>query len=509
MSRSLNSAKNLIAGLGITLIMTLVGFFTRKIFVDTIGVEYLGLNGLLSNILGMMTLLEGGFGASVVYNLYKPVAEDNKPEILALLQLYRKVYRYFAFGAFGFGLAIFPFIGYFIEDVGNLEYLRVVYFIFLFNSLIQYFTAYKWSLINVNQKNYKLATINLTYQLVQSFSKIAVLYYTKNYILYLLVESACGIILNIAIVNKANKMFPYVINAPKYQVKPETKRNIITNMKALFLHSLGGYFMHSTDNIVMSASIGVAVVGLYSNYTLVISAISSFTSQILNSYSESVGNLIASEDAKNTYNVFKVLFFINFLAVSIPVIVLSVALQPLILWWLGSDYVLSNATLAVILFNFYINGMRSSSFTFKTKAGIFIQDKFTPLIQGVINFVLSLIFVKIWGLTGVLLATGISVLSIGFWQWPRLIYKHVFHKSLSSYFKTYFFYTLIAAFVLLISFIICNNINVHSLFLRIFINVLVSIMISIIFYCMFFRGRYEFIQLKNYTKFIIDRIRNN
>ena len=149
--RALNSAKNLASSLLISVITIILGFVTRKFFVDTIGIEYLGLNGLLQNILGVMTLLEGGFAGSVIYNLYKPIAQDDRPKIIALLQLYRKVYRYIALAVFICGLAIYPFIGYFIKDAHNLDYVTFVYFIFLLNSLIQYFTAYKWSIINANQ----------------------------------------------------------------------------------------------------------------------------------------------------------------------------------------------------------------------------------------------------------------------------------------------------------------------------------------------------------------------
>lgn len=498
MTRTLNSAKNLVTGIGISLVMTLLGFITRKIFVDAIGVEYLGLNGLLQNILGVMTLLEGGFATSVVYNMYKPLAQNNKPEILALLQLYKKVYRYIAGGVFLFGLCIYPFLDHFIEDASNLNYLGTVYFIFLFNSLIQYFTAYKWSLINASQQNYKLASINLCYQIVLSLSKIGILYYTENYILYLLIESACGIALNIAIVRKANKLFPYIVNAPKYTVKPEIKKNIISNMKALFLHSLGGYFMHSTDNIVMSAYLGVGIVGLYSNYTLLTTTIKSFTTQILNSFSESVGNLIASEGNDYAYNVFKTIFFVNFITISVPTIILALASQPFVKWWLGDNYVLSNWILAIILFNFFIDGMRTSALTFKTKAGIFNADKFTPLLQGIINLILSLILVKIWGLGGVLLATGISILSIGFWQWPRLIYKNVFHQPLWRYFSRYLYYSSVSLLTLIIALFTSELMIFENTFIKVAINTIIAIITIVIVYYLAFKKTLEFKQLSNY-----------
>lgn len=498
MSRTLNSAKNLIAGISISVVMTLLGFITRKIFVDTIGVEYLGLNGLLQNILGIMTLLEGGFATSVIYNMYKPLAEDNKVEILGLLQLYKKVYRYIALGISIFGLCLYPFLEFFIEDSSDLDYLGTVYFIFLFNSIIQYFTAYKWSLINASQQNYKLATINLSYQIILSITKIAILYITKNYILFLIVESICNIGLNIAVVRKANKLFPYIVNAPKYKVSPSVKKNIITNMKALFLHSLGGYFMHSTDNIVMSAYLGVGIVGLYSNYMLLTSTIKSFTNQILNSFSESVGNLIASESRDYSYKVFKTSYFVNFLTVSIPVIVLAVTAQPFLNWWLGEQYVLSNMVLALILLNFYIDGMRTTILIFKSKAGIFTKDKFTPLLQGLINLILSLLFVRYWGLKGVLIATSISIIAISFWQWPRLIYRYVFHVKLKEFFYHYFFY--FAAFIisLITSLVLASLFNSFDMLLQVIINCLISLVVTIGIYIILFRKTSEYSQLKHY-----------
>ena len=225
----------MLTSVGISLVMILLGFFTRKLFVDNIGVQYLGLNGLLQNILGVTSLLEGGFATSVVYNMYKPIAENNHEKIIALLQLYRKVYRYIALGIFLFSLLLYPFIGLFIKGADSLQYVSIVYFIFVFNSLIGYFTAYKWSIINASQKNYKLALTNLAYQVGLNFAKLAVLYYTQNYILYLVVESLFSLGLNVAVVRKANSLFPYIVTKQKYIVEDSVKQNIIQNMKYIFI----------------------------------------------------------------------------------------------------------------------------------------------------------------------------------------------------------------------------------------------------------------------------------
>lgn len=495
------------SSLGITLIMIFLGFITRRVFVDNVGVEYLGLNGLLQNILGVMTLLEGGFATSVVYNMYKPLAQDDRPKILALLQLYKKVYRWIALGIVIFSLALYPFLDCFMKNAEDLSYVSIVYFIFVFNSVVGYFTAYKWSLINASQQVYKLTVVNLVYQVGLNLTKLAILYYTKNYILYLVVEALFGVGLNIAIVRKADTLFPYIKTKVKYEVERSVKRGIIKNMKALFINNVGGYFMHSTDNIIISSFVGVSIVGLYSNYTLIISTVTTMVSQVLNSFSESIGNLIASEEDDKVYSVFKTIFFVNFIMASVPTLILINTLDPFIQWWLGSDYLLNDATVYVLLLNFYIEVMRSSSITFKVKAGIFQQDRWTPFLQGIINVALSLWFVHEWGITGVFIATTISILSIGFWQFPRLCYRHVFHQPLKKYFLTYAVYTSVAVLSLAISIVVCRLFYFENLFVQAVLNGIFTLLIVTLSYVMAFGKTTPFIQLMVYSRSIISRLR--
>ena len=208
--RSLNSIKNIMSSVGITLVISVLGFLTRKIFLDTLGEEYLGLNGLLMNVIGMLSLVESGVGVSIVYNLYKPLANGNKPEIIALVQLYRKIYRYIAIGIILLSIAMFPFLKYLIHDDSGISYIGIVYFIFVGNSVIGYLMADKLSLINSDQKQYKLAGYNLTYQLLMYGVKILILVYLKNYIMFLLVELMCNGLFNLLIFRKIYSLYPYI-----------------------------------------------------------------------------------------------------------------------------------------------------------------------------------------------------------------------------------------------------------------------------------------------------------
>jgi O-antigen/teichoic acid export membrane protein len=286
----------------------------------------------------------------------------------------------------------------------------------------------------------------------------------------------------VAVVRKANKLFPFILTKKKYTVSADIKKNITTNMKALFLHGLGGYFMHSTDNIILSSYLGLWTVGLLSNYTLIISTIKNITSQIIMSFSESIGHLIATESKEKIYKTFQTLFFINYIVISIPVIILCNTINPFVQWWFGDAYTLPNYVIGVLLFNFFVDNMRSSALIFKTKSGIFTQDKFSPLLQGIINLVLSLFLVRYFELAGVLIATGISILSIGFWQFPRLIYKYTFGKPLRLYFKTFFSYVAISLLALIISITICSLFQTDNYFLKTIINSVISIVIIIVLY---------------------------
>ena len=455
--RTLNSGKNFLVTVSLMVTMTLLGFVTRKLFVNEIGVEYLGLNGLLTNILAAVTLLESGFGTSVVFHLYKPLAENDQPRILALLQFYRKVYRLIAAAVFFLCLCLYPFLGCFIRNGDHLDYLTLVYFIFVFNSILPYLTAYKNSLINADQKNYRLGTINFVYQVGLNLSKLGILYYTGNYILYLVVESLFLAGFNVAMVRKVDALYPYVKSRMAHAVDAVTKSQIVVNVKALFLHSVGGYFMHSTSNIVISSFVGLAAVGFYSNYMLVVGTISTFIMQVINSMAESVGNLIASEDRAHVYEIFKRIFLINFLVSGVASIVLLNTLNPFIGWWLGDGYILPGAVSFVIILNFFVVGMRRSAMVFKTKAGIFHQDRYSPLLQGVINVVLAVILVRWWGIAGVLLAATLSLLSIGVWQFPRLVYRHVFHQPLRKYFLAYGQYVLLTAAGYALTYPLCSR----------------------------------------------------
>lgn len=488
--RTENSIKNIIIGITTQIVMALLGFISRKVFIDSLGVEYLGVNGLLTNVLSMLALVESGIGASIVYQLYKPLAENDKPRIIALVQLFKKAYTVLAFIILILSISLFPFLGLLMKDSGTVSFITISYFIFVANTMLSYFNAHKVSLINADQNGYVLARINLGFSIITTITRIIVLLLTANYILYLLIELGIGIIQTIFNGRVVDKRYAYIKTKEKYTINIEEKESLITNIKAMFLHNIGRFCVLGTDNILISAFINVATVGLYSNYTMIINQLAALVNPLIGGIGASIGNLIATESNKKKYFIFNISYLVNFWIYSVCIIFLYVLLQPFIIWWLGDGYLLDNLTFILILVNFYLMGLRSSISTFKHNAGIFVKDKYIPLLEAAINLVASLILVQYLGLAGIFLGTTISTLTTVFWIVPRLTYKYVFDKPLWPYFSKYIFYTFLTLVVCYITLFVCNNLVIDNSFLSLIVKGLVCLIIpNIIYFLIFYRSQ--------------------
>lgn len=490
--RTINSIKNIYITILTQVIITLLGFISRKVFLDSLGTEYLGVNGLLTNVLSMLSLVEGGIGASITYNFYKPLAENNEKKVIALVQLYKKLYGILAIAIFFLSLTLYPFLGYLMKDSSEIPWIGIIYFILVTKNMISYLNAHKWSLINADQKGYVLAKYNLIFNVLTTVSKIIILLATHNYILYLIVEAAIFIIQNLWNGKVVNDRYPYLKSKEKYGVDWETKNNLITNVKALFLHNIGTYCVFGTDNILISTFISIKAVGLYSNYTMIIGQLSSLLTPVLSGVGASVGNLIAIESKNKIYDIFKVINLVNFWIYSLCVIFLFNLLEPFINWWLGDGLLLDRFTFIVVLVNFYITGMRSSINIFKSKAGIFSPDKYVPLIEATINLSVSLILVRYFGLAGIFMGTTISSLAIPVWTQSKLVYNHVFNKSVFEYFKSYIFFIGLTLVVGIGVTILCTVLVPWSGFLALVAKGLICVIVTNLIYFAIFCKTEEF-----------------
>lgn len=484
--RTKNSIINISFGLGSQVIITALSFFSRTVFINSLGIEYLGINGLLTNILAMLSLAEAGIGSSIIYSLYKPVAENDYKKINILMKFYRNTYIVIALIVLILGLSLMPFLNYFTNDA-KVEDINIIYLIFLLNTVLPYFYIYKNSFLNVSQKGYIVTTIYTISSVITLCIKIGILHYTQNYILYLLIDSAITLITSIFLVKKVNKMYPFLKKKVIGKLDNDTKNGITKNVKAIVIQNIGNYLVVGTDNILISSFISVSAVGIYSNYTMLIEICRNFTYQIFNNIYHSVGNLVAIEESEKIYDIYKVYNFLNFWLYSFFSICLCVLINPFITLWLGSEFLMNQYIIIILILIFYERGMRNSISTVKTTAGIFHEDRYIPLIQALINLVISIILVQFIGIVGIFIGTLISSLACPFWTTPYLVYKKVFNRRVNTYFMKYSYYLLIGIGTFLITNYFCDFIlsdDLLSLLLKMIICIIVP---NIIYILLFFR----------------------
>jgi O-antigen/teichoic acid export membrane protein len=494
--RTNNSLKNIFISILSQVVFVLLGFISRKIFLDSLGADYLGVNGLLTNVLSIMALVESGIGISIVYNLYKPLAEDDRNKIIGLVQLYKKAYSILAIIIMIISFILYPILGHLMKNGSSISHLSIIYFLFVAKNMISYLNAHRLSLINADQKGYVLARVNLIIQVTTTLGRIIILLVTKNYILYLAIELLLYTIQNIINGKIVNKKYPYIKTKEKYNIDKDIKENLMKNVKAMFLHNIGGYLVFGTDNILISSFINIATVGLYSNYTMIIQQLSALVSPILGGVGASVGNLIATESSNKNYSIFKVSFLVNFWIYSFCVIFLFNLLEPFISWWLGKQYLVNNLAFIFILINFYLDGMRTSISTFKIKAGLFVQDKYAPLIEGGINLISSLILLRIYGLAGIFMGTTISTITTILWTQPLIVYKNVFKESVWLYFKRYGYFACVTLITCFIVSNVCNTLIIGHNFMSLVIRGIICVILPNLIYLSIFYKSEEFKYIK-------------
>jgi len=457
MSRIDNTIKNTkYAVLGQILVMFAI-FFNRMIFVKTLDIKYLGLNGLFTNIVSVLSFAELGIGSAIIFSLYKPLAEKNNEKVKTLMRIYKKAYIYIGIFITLSGFIILPFIGFFIKgSLTDIKNINLIFILFILSSTISYFYSYKRSLIMADQKGYIDSFYKYTFNIILNIFQILFLVWTKDFIIYLILKIVFVYLENLIITKKINKMYPYLLEKTTQKLDLNEKKNLIKNIKALVLHKVGSIVVLSTDNLLLSKFVGLATVGIYSNYMLIINSLNTIFSLFFQSIVASAGNLrVTEEESKNKF-IFECIDLICFWIYSFASISLIILVNPFINLWFGENYTFSFNIVFILVLNFYIMGMRKSVQSFKEAYGLFWQDRFKPLFEATINLIASIILVKEYGTLGIFMGTLISTISTSFWIEPYILYKYGFRKSSFNYFFNYMIKFCLAFLIGLVTYLISN-----------------------------------------------------
>lgn len=415
-SRVRNTSLTASAGLFRALLSLVSIFISRTIFVYILGAQYLSINGLFTNILSILSLAELGVGSAINFYLYKPIAEKDYERLKMLMKLYKTCYRFVGIFIITIGSALMPILDKLVNfDVDIDVNLYLVYFLFLLNTGCSYLlNAYKQAFLQANQMGYKLENINSLFVILNLIADASVLIVFRRYVLYLVVKLILVFAKNLLIGIYVDKVFPF-LKGKASRIKKEEIRIIFKDISNVLVFNIGDRLINSTDNIIISVMLGTISVGYYSNYFLIITQVKSFYCLIIDSFRAGIGDAIAKKDV-DKFSLYKEVALINQILSMTIAVGLCQVFNSVVNMWLGridSSYVLPQSVVVMICLSLYYDMSTSAINLFRETNGNFRTGRFTAIVVGVVNIVLSVLFAWKFGLVGVFLATVVSKFAVG------------------------------------------------------------------------------------------------
>lgn len=485
LERTKNSFRNIFWGYIQNFISLLFPFTIRTILIYELGAEYLGLNSLFSSLLTVFSLAELGFSSAIVFNMYKPVADNDIKKICALLSFYKNAYKCIGCVILFLGLISFPFIHYLIKsDCPQDVNIYVLYFLFLLNSVLSYFLfSYKNSLFSVYQREDVISKIEIISKIILFLLQLFFLLVYKNYYLFVFSMVLSTITSNLIVHSCSCKIFPEL--KCKGKISIETKNNLKKNIAGLSIGKVCLISRNTFDNIFLSYFLGLNVVAIYSNYFYVMNAVSGFLLILMTSISAGIGNsLVTNTEEKNFYDFKKISFMYSWIS-SWCVVCLFCLYQPFMKIWMGENMLFPMIDVLLLCVYFYLLTIGEVRARYSSATGLFWESKNYIIIEALFNIILNFVLGKYFGVSGVILASCISLLIINFCYGSKIIFKHYFkHYSMFPYFASHLHYALVALISCYCTYCIT------SLFENIFVKALICCFIpNMMFVLLYFKNK--------------------
>lgn len=464
LNRTKNGIRNMIWGILNKMINTIVPFAIRTVFIYFLGSEYLGLNSLFTSILTVLNLAELGFSNAIVFNMYKPIADNDTNTICALMNYYKKVYHLIGIIVSLTGIIVIPFLPRLIEgEIPEDINLTLLYILYLFNTAVSYFLfAYKNCILTAYQREDIISRINIVLKTIMYFGQFFVLVVLKNYYAYLACLILNTIFTNIITAYYSNKYYPqYRCNG---NIERGKIKEIRKNIEGLMVGKLCLVSRNAFDNIFLSFFLGLNTVTIYGNYYYIMNAISGILTIIMSSIGAGIGNSIATETReKNHKDYLKFIFMYSWISGWCS-ICLFCLYQPFMKIWMGEKMLFPLLDVILLCLYFYSLTMGDVRSQYSAAAGLFWQNRIYVLVEAVVNILLNFFLGKYFGVHGIILATWISIFFINFGWGSLIIYKYYFigFKARKYYFAQlkYLMVTILTAAV---TFGICSIIELKAL----------------------------------------------
>ncbi|WP_249311000.1 lipopolysaccharide biosynthesis protein [Congzhengia minquanensis] len=458
--RFVNSVRNSAVMLLWQLLNVVAGFVLRTVFIKQLGFDYLGLNSVMESVLMLLSMAELGIGTSVAFALYGPIERGDEAKIGTLMAFYRRVYHVIAIITAVLGLLLVPFLNVITNGAADvIPNVTAIYLLFLTNTVLSYFFSYRRTLVSAYQLHYINSTNENIFLLIKYILQAVVLIVSRNYLLFLVIQICCVFLSNVFIYRKTSKMYPFLRQYRNERLPKEDGTLMRKSVVSLMFQRLSAALVTGTDNLMIN-SVGLVVMGIYSNYSMIISTISRVLSQVFQSVIGSVGNLMVQDDDQYKYGVYKEMMFINFAVYFTICVVLGSAAERFIHLWVGEAGVMSPWITFVVLMNFYMTGMRQTNILVIDSSGLFNHLRLKAVLEVFINLAVSFLFLMVFqmGVYGVLLGTTVSIAATCLWWEPYVIFKYAFRSSSLPYFIKYGVYFAVTLITAVLSRLVCDQI---------------------------------------------------
>lgn len=471
------------------MIAILLGFAARVVFTHTLNEDYVGINGLFSDILNVLALSELGVGTAITYALYKPIAEGDFEKQKSLMLFFKKMYYLIAAIVFVSGLCVIPFFGILIKNTPNVDHLIILYLMYLLNTVLSYIGVYKRTLVDAYQMNYISVLIQTMSWALQNVIQIVILLLTRNFILYLSILILATILNNIVITVKADRMFPFLKDKNTAELSKEDKKSIFNDIKAMLMHKIGNVVVNNTDNLLLSALVGTTSVGLYSNYFLIIGSVKQILEQFFQSINASVGNMGAIEDKARIKKIFEATFFLGQWLYGLSAVCMFQILDSFVGFSFGKQYVFAKEITLILCINFYITGMRQATLVFRDSMGLFKYDRYKAIPEALINIVVSLVLGRMFGTIGIFIGTLVSTVTTSLWVEPYVLYKHRIEESSKRYFLKYALYLSVTVILWTGQYYLLNMLNLDGLKGSILKTLICFVVTNLVYLLLYFKTK--------------------
>lgn len=496
LNRTKNATKGIVFGVFLNIYKILIKFAMRTVFIYLLGVEYLGLDGLFTSILKMLSLAELGVGSALTFSMYKPIADNDENKICALMKLYKIYYRIIGFVILVVGMVICPFIPYLIKSsLPDGINIFILYLMNLFTTVISYWLfAYKSSIIYAHQRNDIISKITIVLNTIQFLIQILLLYINRNFYVYVFISLIFQIVTNIVTAIVSQKMYPNYVS--KGTVDKKIVKDINRKIKDLFTSKVGAVVYSSADTIVISSCLGLTTLAIYENYNYIITAVMAVINVIFLSCTAGIGNSIITENSEKNYSDLKKFTFIIIGIITICTCCILCSVQDFMNLWVGKDLLLDYKIIICLCIYFYIYEVITIFTTYKDAAGMWHRDRYRALISSIANLCLNLVLVRYIGLYGVILSSIISLVIIAIPWLLHNIFTELFKGKLKNYCILLLKYILTSSIIIVISSLICNFIKINYIINFILKNIL-CVFISILIWVLVFRNTKEIKDAKN------------